>query len=47
MEVESLRDGWEELLSLADSSHHRLLHEERHIHERETEKQVLRELCLH
>ena len=39
-QVDSLREEWEALTQLADSTQHRLLYEHRHIHERETEKQV-------
>ena len=40
VQVETLRDEWEGLVRLADSTHHRLLCVEKHIHERETERQV-------
>ena len=40
VQVETLRDEWEGLVRLADSTHHRLLCVEKHIQERETERQV-------
>ena len=40
VEVDSLRGDWEDLVTLADTTRHLLLHDQRHIHQRETEKQV-------
>lgn len=39
-QVDTLREEWDALTQLADTTQHHLLHEQRHIHERETEKQV-------